>query len=142
MPSLSRRELSCLLPFLSATAAGQPSPGKLSTKVYHPDQSTGLAGQNKKGSRIFFGADHSGFQLEMHETVLGPGVESHPPHQHVHEEIIIVLEGTVETDVEGHTELAGPGAVIYFGSNQKHKSRNPGQVPSRYYVLELRGHES
>ncbi len=141
MLSLSRRELSCLLPFLSAQA-GQPSPENLSTKVYYPDQSTDLAGQKKKGSRIFLGADHSGFQLEMHETVLGPGVEAHPPHQHLHEEIIIVLEGTLETYVEGKTELAQTGAVIYFGSNQKHKSRNPGQVPSRYYVLELRGHES
>src|SRR3954468_71018 len=142
MMNLTRRELSCLLPLLSAQAGQQQPPGNLSTKVYHPDQSTGLAGQKKKGRRIFFGVDHSGFQLEMHETILGPGVESHPPHQHVHEEIIIVLEGTVETYVEGKTELAEPGAVIYFGSNQKHKSRNPGQSPSRYYVLELRGHEA
>ena len=109
--------------------------------MYHPDQSTDTAGQKKKGSRTFFGADHSGFELEMHETVLGLGVEAHP-HQHVHKEIMIVLEGTVETYVEGKTEVAESGAVIYFGSNQRHKSRNPGQAPNRYYVLEFRGQEA
>ncbi len=137
---LSRRELSLLIPLLAANAGQQQQPESLNTKIYHPDQSTNLAGKEKKGSRIFFGMDHSGFQLEMHETVLGPGVAAHPPHKHVHEEIIIVLEGALETHVEGKTDLAETGAVIYFGSNQMHNSRNPGQVPNRYYVLELRGH--
>ena len=105
-----------------------------------PDQSTTLPNGNKKSSRIFFGMDHSGYQLEMHETVLAPGVASHPPHQHVHEEIIIVLEGTVETHIAGKTATAEPGAIMYFGSNQLHNSQNVGQVPARYYVLELRGH--
>ena len=137
---LSRRELSLLIPFLAANAGQQQQPESLNTKVYHPDQSSNLGGKEKKGSRIFFGMDHSGFQLEMHETVLGPGIAAHPPHKHVHEEIIIVLEGTLEPTVEGKTERAETGAVIYFGSNQMHNSRNPGQVPVRYYVLELRGH--
>ncbi len=140
---LSRRELSFLLPVLTAAAASaqQPEPVSLDTNIYHPDQSTTLPeGKEKKGSRIFFGKDHSGFQLEMHETVLGPGVAAHPPHKHVHEEIIIVLEGSLETHVEGKTATAEQGAVIYFGSNQMHNSRNPGQAPNRYYVLELRGH--
>lgn len=140
--NLSRRDLSFLLPLLAAKGADTPPPVPLNTKVYHPDQSTQLAGKEKKGSRIFFGTDHSGFQLEMHETVLGPGVDSHPPHKHIHEEIIVVLEGTVETYVEGKTETAEAGSIIYFGSNQMHKSRNVGHVPSRYYVLELRGHAS
>ena len=112
------------------------------TNIYHPDQSSELAGKPKKGGRIFFGTDHSGFQLEMHETVLGPAVESHPPHKHVHEEIMVVLEGTLETFVEGKTANAETGAVIYFGSNQLHKVRNAGQIGSRYYGLELRGQAS
>ena len=109
--NLSRRELSFLLPLLAANADPQ-QPVKLETNVYHPDQSTDLAGKSKKGSRIFLGEDHSGFQLEMHETVLGPGVAAHPPHKHVHEEIIVVLEGSLETHVEGQTRMAEKGAVI------------------------------
>jgi len=139
---LSRRELSFLLPLLAGNADPQQQPVKLETNIYHPDQSTDLAGKSKKGSRIFLGEDHSGFQLEMHETVLGPGVAAHPPHKHIHEEIIVVLEGSLETHVEGQTKLAETGAVIYFGSNQMHNSRNPGQAPNRYYVLELRGHDA
>lgn len=139
--NLSRRELSFLLPLVAAAAGQQQQqPESLTSNIYYPDQSTNLAGKDKKSSRIFFGMDHSGFQLEMHESVLGPGVAAHPPHKHVHEEIIIVLEGTLESHVEGKTERGGPGAVIYFGSNRMHNSRNPGQVPVRYYVLELRGH--
>jgi quercetin dioxygenase-like cupin family protein len=136
---ISRRELSFFLPLLAA-AQGQPLPS-LDSHIYHPDQSTDLGGKEKKGGRIFYGKDHSGYQLEMHETVLGPGVASHAPHKHAHEEIITMLEGTVEVNVEGNKQTAEKGSIIYYGSNQMHNLRNIGQVPSRYYVLELRGHE-
>ncbi|MFL6446223.1 MAG: cupin domain-containing protein [Bryobacteraceae bacterium] len=139
---LSRRELHFLLPLLAGQARAEEHPVSLNSKIYHPDQSTDLHGQPKKGGRIFFGTDHSGFALEMHQTVLGPGVESHPPHKHVHEEIMIVLDGSLETYVEGKTETAEKGAIIYYGSNQLHQVRNAGQVPARYYVLELRGHSA
>lgn len=143
---LSRRELSFFLPLLAAAGAqqntAQQTPVNLEGQVYHPDQSTTLPNGQKKSSRIFFGMDHSGYQLEMHETVLAPGVAAHPPHQHVHEEIIVVLEGTLETHIAGKAARAEPGAIIYFGSNQVHNSENVGQVPARYYVLELRGKPS
>jgi quercetin dioxygenase-like cupin family protein len=139
---LSRRELHFLLPLLAAQSQAQDHPVSLDSKIYHPDQSTDLHGQPKKGGRIFFGTEHSGFALEMHQTVLGPGVASHPAHKHVHEEIMIVLDGTLETYVEGKTETAEKGAIIYYGSNQLHRVRNAGQVPARYYVLELRGHSA
>src|SRR3954447_16890974 len=141
--NLSRRELHFLLPLLAAAQGrAEDQPVKLDSKIYRPDQSTDLQGQPKKGGRIFFGTEHSGFALEMHQTVLGPGVASHEAHKHVHEEIMIVLEGTLETYVEGKTEIAEKGAIIYYGSNQMHRARNAGSVPARYYVLELRGHSS
>ena len=93
----------------------------------------------KKGAGFFFGPNHSGFQLEMHETILGPGTETHAPHKHEHEEMIIVVEGTAGTFLEGKTEIAETGSVIYFGSNQMHSIRNAGTTPVRYYVMELRG---
>src|SRR5579863_480681 len=138
--NLSRRELALLVPALGVVMGQEQQPGALDSHVYHPDQNTDLAGKEKKGGRIFFGTDHSGFALEMHQTELGPGVASHPPHKHVHEEIMVVLEGELQTYVEGKTQVAERGAVVYFGSNQLHNVRNAGQVPVRYYVLELRGH--
>lgn len=139
---VSRREITFLLPVLAAAAQEQQQPAALQSHIYHPDQSTNLDGKEKKGGRIFFGRDHSGFALEMHETVLGPGAESHPPHKHVHEEIMVILEGKLETNVEGKKEVAERGDIVYFGSNQMHNVRNDGHTPVRYYVLELRGRET
>ena len=84
----------------------------------------------------------AGFNLEVHETVLGAGVETHAPHKHVHEEVVLVVAGTVETWIEGKTEMVEAGSVIYFGSNQMHSARNAGKIPSRYVVIELRGDEA
>src|SRR3954470_22765161 len=36
-------------------------------------------------------------ELEMHVTTLNPGHDSHAPHHHPNEELVIIREGTVET---------------------------------------------
>jgi quercetin dioxygenase-like cupin family protein len=152
---VSRRDLGVLLPVLAAAAALRPAGAqttsvrpaadprpartKLDTKNYHHSRIAYNGDGTKKGRRFFMGETHGGFNLEAHETILGPGVETHAPHRHVHEEIIIVVEGTVETYVEGTTDTVDAGSVIFYGSNQLHKARNVGQVPARYYVIELRG---
>ena len=141
--SLSRRDLNVLLPILAAQAApllGET--GRLSSKVYHTTQIPYTGDSKKKGRQFFHGANHSGFNLEMHETILGAAEQTHAPHKHEHEEIVIVFEGNVETWLEGKTELAEAGSVIYFGSNQMHSARNAGKTPCRYYVVELRGGEA
>lgn len=153
MGIVSRRDLSFLLPAL--TAAGAPAQQSaqqaaqkrqvrtlLASKVYQHDRIPYTGSEQKKGRRFFFGATHKGFGLEMHETILGPGTETHAPHRHEHEEIMILFEGTLETFVEGKRETVQAGSVIYFGSNEMHNVRNPGAVPSRYYVIELRGDEA
>ena len=140
----SRRDLGFLLPALAAgKAAGQsPQAGTLASKVYHDGQIVYEGDAKKKGRRFFYGKTHGGFNLEMHETVLGEGTETHAPHKHEHEEIVIVAEGAVETYLEGKTEIAEAGSVIYFGSNQMHSARNAGRAPCGYYVVELRGKEA
>ena len=55
---------------------------------------------------------------------------------------MIVMEGTMETFLDGKTEIAEAGSVLYNGSNQMHTCSNPGKVPCRYYVIELRGNEA
>lgn len=141
--NLSRRDLGVLLPALAAAnaAAQQKQTQTLPSKVYHHQQIRYDGDETKKGRRFFFGANRAGFNLEMHETILGPGKETHAPHKHEHEEIVVVFEGTAETYLEGKTETAEAGSVIYFGSNQLHSVRNSGTTPCRYYVIELRGNE-
>jgi quercetin dioxygenase-like cupin family protein len=142
----SRRDLACLLPAFVA-AVGRPASAqiaareKLDTKMYHHGRVPYVGNDQKKGRRFFMGETHGGFNLETHETILGVGVETHAPHKHLHEEIIIVVEGTVETYNEGVTETLEAGSVIFYGSNQVHSARNVGTVPARYYVIELRGEE-
>jgi XRE family transcriptional regulator, regulator of sulfur utilization len=138
---ISRRNLTFLFSSLAASlaTAQQKQLPTLSSKVYTNDGIPYQGDQAKKGRKFFNGLTHSGFNVEVHETILGPGTETHAPHRHEHEEIIIVVEGTLETNVEGRREKADQGSVIYFGSNQMHNARNVGTTPCRYYVLELRG---
>ena len=149
MQKISRRDLGILLPALAAVAAVRPAGAqqpaaprpKLDTKMYHHAQVPYVGDDRKKGRRFFMGETHGGFNVETHETILGVGVETHAPHRHLHEEIIIVVEGTVETYNEGKTETLEAGSVIFYGSNQMHSARNVGTVPARYYVIELRGED-
>ncbi len=133
--TLSRRELALLAPAL-AWAGGTPP---LSSKVYANSEIPYSGDAKKKAREFFHGRNHAGFDLEMHETVLGPGVQTHAPHKHEHEEIVIIFEGTAEALLEGKAERAEAGSVVYFGSNQMHSLRNAGSTPCRYYVVELRG---
>jgi quercetin dioxygenase-like cupin family protein len=141
--NFSRRDLARLLPTLAAVSGvAQAQNGTLPAKVYHSAQIPYTGDEKKKGRAFFHGVEHSGFHLEAHETVLGPGTQTHEPHKHEHEEIVILVEGTLETLIEGKTERTETGSLIYFGSNQMHSVRNAGATPARYYVVELRGKEA
>ena len=74
-------------------------------------------------------------ELEIHITTLKPGEESHPPHQHLNEEILIVKEGTVEALVDGQLKRGGPGSLIFQASNKLHNIRNVGTSPATYHVI-------
>src|SRR5580698_6150958 len=123
---ISRREIGFLLPALASRAAQQQTPATetMTSKVYSSDNFPYTGDDKKKGRQFFLAATHAGFQVECHETVLGAGLETHPPHQHVHEEIMIVVEGTVEANMDGVKQTVPPGSVVVFGSNQMHNARN------------------
>ena len=74
-------------------------------------------------------------ELECHVTTLNPGAQSHPPHKHPNEELVIVREGTVEVLVNGEWKRVGPGSVIFNASNQLHALRNVGTGPATYHVI-------
>jgi len=74
-------------------------------------------------------------ELECHVTTLTPGAQSHPPHRHPNEELVIVREGTVEVLVNGEWKRVGPGSVIFNASNQLHALRNVGAGTATYHVI-------
>lgn len=142
---LSRRDVGLLLPALAAASAATQEAAAVETmtsKAYPSGIIPYKGDAKKKGRQFFLAATHAGFKIECHETVLAPGLETHPPHKHVHEEIVIVVEGTVEANMDGKKVTVPPGSVVVFGSNQMHNARNAGTTPSRYYVVELRGSEA
>ncbi len=75
-------------------------------------------------------------ELEMHITTLNAGVESHPPHQHAAEELLIIKEGTLEALVNGEYRKVGPGSIVFQASNQPHTIKNIGTGPATYHVIQ------
>jgi quercetin dioxygenase-like cupin family protein len=95
-----------------------------------------VSGKNSSRA-VLKGETHSGFPIEMHMTELGPGMAPHPPHHHVHEEMILVQSGTVEVTISGKKANLGPGSSAYVASNEEHGWRNIGEGPALYFVLAL-----
>ena len=75
-------------------------------------------------------------ELEMHITTLNAGMESHPPHQHAAEELLIIKEGTLEALVNGEVRKVGPGSIVFQASNQPHTIKNIGTGPATYHVIQ------
>ncbi len=75
-------------------------------------------------------------ELEMHITTLNAGVESHPPHQHAAEELLIIKEGILEALVNGEHRKVGPGSIVFQASNQPHTIKNIGTGPATYHVIQ------
>jgi quercetin dioxygenase-like cupin family protein len=74
-------------------------------------------------------------ELEIHFSTLNPGKSPHAPHQHAHEELLIVKDGTLETFQSGATRRVGPGGIIFQASNELHNVTNVGQTPATYFVI-------
>jgi mannose-6-phosphate isomerase-like protein (cupin superfamily) len=75
--------------------------------------------------------------LEVHETTLQPGGAPHPPHHHVHSEMWLIREGTVEITVNGTSYRLGPGSVGFVHSNDEHGIKNVGTTPATYFVVAI-----
>jgi XRE family transcriptional regulator, regulator of sulfur utilization len=74
-------------------------------------------------------------ELEIHISTLEPGKSPHAPHQHQHEELLIIKDGTLETFQSGAKRRVGPGGIIFQASNELHNVTNVGQFPATYYVI-------
>ena len=77
-------------------------------------------------------------QLEVHITTLKPGEQSHPPHRHPHEEMMLLKEGTLEAFVNGEHIPMPTGSVLFLAPNDLHNVRNVGTTPATYFVVTWR----
>lgn len=133
----SRRDLSLLLPALVAANAAAAEPATLPSKAYLFDDLPVRKTGGNRSRAMFNGLTHSGFPVEMHQTELAPGDAPHPPHHHVHEEMMLVREGTMEVTISGKASTLGPGSVAYVASGEEHGWRNVGKTRAHYFVVAL-----
>jgi mannose-6-phosphate isomerase-like protein (cupin superfamily) len=140
---LTRRELYSLFPvaLLPALHLVQNDPSaaqrSLASTVYPLDNLPLRTANNAQFRDVLKGRLATGESLEVHETTLPPGGAPHPPHHHLHSEMWLIREGTVELMVSGKTFRLGPGSVGFVHSNDEHGIRNVGATPATYFVVAI-----
>jgi uncharacterized cupin superfamily protein len=77
-------------------------------------------------------------KFEMHSTALNAGLESHAPHTHKEEEIILILRGNVTMHIGDRFYKAGPGDVIFLPSMVSHNLMNTGNEQCEYFAFQWR----
>ena len=134
----SRRDLALLLPVLAAADAQAQQDGQiLPARAYKYEDLPVKVNRTSTGRAVLKGDTHSGFPVEMHLTELKPGQSPHAPHRHVHEEIFMLREGTVDMTISGKTTRLTPGSVAYIASNELHGLINSGSEAAHYFVIAL-----
>jgi quercetin dioxygenase-like cupin family protein len=135
----TRRDLAFLVPALAAIGSKAQTTA-LPSKAFNfndlPVKTGGDGGVNKSRA-ILKGELHNGFALEVHETELPAGGSPHPPHRHVHEEMFVVIEGSVDFMVNGVTTRLPKGSAGYAASNDFHGITNGSNARCLYAVFEL-----
>jgi mannose-6-phosphate isomerase-like protein (cupin superfamily) len=137
--SLTRREICSLIPALvvAGTAApvlaaqDDPLPSATFALESLPVQDFGHAQVRK----IMKGRLATGEHIEVHETTLPPNGYPHAPHHHLHSEMWLIREGTVELTINGIGHRVGPGGLGFVHSNEEHGIKNVGTGPATYYVV-------
>ncbi len=126
-----------LLPAFPMSAASPPSRTPLGSTVIAWDQMA--VKPNAKGERRDVANNPTATLavFESHITTLNPGQASHDPHRHPPEELILVKEGRLEVHLNGETQVAGPGSVFFYASNDAHAVRNVGDTRATYWVVNL-----
>src|SRR4051794_7702510 len=135
--SMTRRDLSMLLPALAAAVPAAAAGEKLPSTVFQYEQLPVKQNGPNKGRAVFDTTTHGGFPVELHITELAPGMAPHAPHRHEHEEIVMLRKGILEATFDGKPTRMTTGSIIFVESNMLHGWRNPGTEPAEYFVIAL-----
>lgn len=139
---ISRRDLGVALFAASFTfvvtflvIAQEQTPKHLPSSVF--DWEKLVVKPTSKGARreVFDSATATLDRLECHVTTINAGESPHDPHRHPDEELVIIKEGTLEVTINGQSQKAGPGLLLFYASNDLHGMRNVGETPATYFVL-------
>src|SRR5262249_10639112 len=144
----TRRALCLSLPALAVTAFAADNAGAPIASFAKPFDTLPVHQNRANISRaILYATTHSNYHLQLHvttdsnvsleynETTLDPGSSPHPPHQNTHEELFLIMNGTLAVAIAGKITEIGPGSAAFVHSGELHGVRNPGTTPAQYFVV-------
>jgi mannose-6-phosphate isomerase-like protein (cupin superfamily) len=140
--SITRREICFLLPaaLLSSAATREASAedeGVLPSATFPFDKLPVRTPNHAEIRPVLKGKLATGESIEVHETTLQPGGMPHAAHRHVHSEMWLIREGTVELTINGESHQIGAGSVGFVHSNDVHGIMNVGRIPATYFVVAI-----
>ena len=121
------------------TASARPLP-QLTSRVYplplplEPDTTRGW-----KPYPVFRGIT-ADFQIGCHASALTSGTTPHPPHAHIEEELLLLMDGEVELDLpdvqgSGARPHLMPGDFVYYPAHFTHTLTTASAEPANYLML-------
>ena len=139
--ALTRREACSLIPVLVTTGAAftgfSAQDDSLPSATYPLENMPVQNADHAQIRKIVSGKLATGEHIEAHETTLPPNGYPHPPHHHLHSEMWLIREGTVELTINGTIHRLGAGGVGFVRSNEEHGIKNVGAGPATYYVVAI-----
>src|SRR5712671_270953 len=137
---VTRRDLcsmlpAVLIPAILPSGASEAQEDSMPSAVYPFEKLPVRTPNGAEIRAVLKGKLATGESLEVHETTLPPGGMPHAAHHHLHSEMWLVREGTVELTVNGTSYRLGPGSVGFVRSNEEHGVKNVGSTPANYFVV-------
>ena len=87
----TRRDLRLILPALAA-ASSAAEPPVLPSKAYRFEDLPVRGSGNMRSRQIFSGKTHANYTVDLHHSELAAGAAPHAPHQHAHEEVLLIRQ--------------------------------------------------
>jgi quercetin dioxygenase-like cupin family protein len=118
-------------------ASAQNKTPKLQSAVYDYEKLEVKPTKVGEGRAVLNGSTVTLKNLETHITTINAGEAPHAPHRHPDDEFVLVREGTLEVNINGRTQRAGAGSVLFLSSNDLHGWRNVGTTRASYHVIRI-----
>lgn len=75
-------------------------------------------------------------RMEMHVTLLNEDQRSHDPHRHNADEIVLLISGRAEMQIDRDRIGVTPGSVVFLNSMVPHAITNTGRGPCEYFAFQ------
>lgn len=132
---MKRSFLYTLLFFSFHLQAQEPAP--IVSKSYHWDEAEMTTNDIRMRRYFLKGSTRDLAYLEMHVTTLKPGIQSHPTHTHRPAEIILMIEGESQEQIDDNFYRGQAGDFYFLGSETLHTIKNIGDQPCTYFAFQF-----